>query len=262
MGFPHSVHRKRFLGACLLSFLLGTGAVVTSAQTTDEQARKDTEQAVETRQDTQKRQDGWSEEKSELVRRYRSAAANVKWLTERKAEETAQAQALDDRVAELQRRLGEADRLEGSMQDTLMVIFHRLEDSVAAGLPFLPEERSRRLLSVEDELLRPDVTSAEKMRRLLETLQVEAGYASTVEVYQDKLEVGGEEIHADVLRIGRVTLFWRTPDGKRVGGYDPALGLWTELDGGAKRRIGMAMEMAARMRPVALIDLPLGRIGQ
>ena len=262
MGFPHSMLQKRFLGACLLSIILGTGAALTSAQTTDEQAREDTEQAVDTRQGTQRRQDEWAEEKSGLVRRYKSATASVKWLQDRKTEETAQARALDDRVAELQRRLGEADRLESSMQDTLMVIFHRLEDSVAASLPFLPEERTRRLVSVESELLRPDVTSAEKLRRLLETLQVEAGYASTVEVYQDKLEIDGEQIHADVLRIGRVTVFWRTPDGKRVGGFDPVLGRWTELDGGAKRRIGLAMEMAARMRPVELIDLPLGRIGQ
>lgn len=262
MGFPHRVRHKRFLGACLLSIILGTGAALTSAQTTDEQAREDTEQAIDTRQDTQRRQDEWSDEKSDLVRRYKSATASVKWLQERKDEETAQARALDDRVAELQRRLGEADRLEGSMQDTLMVIFHRLENSVAAGLPFLPEERTRRLVSVEEELLRPDVTSAEKLRRLLETLQVEAGYASSVEVYQDKFEIEGEQIHADVLRIGRVALFWRTPDGKRVGGFDPALGRWTELEGGDKRRIGLAMEMAARMRPVDLIDLPLGRIGQ
>lgn len=262
MGFPNSVRRKRYFGAGLVALVLGAGAILASAQTSEEQVRGDTEQAVETRQDTQRRQDEWSEEKSELVRRYRAASANVKWLTGRKAEETAQAQALDDRVAELQRRLGEADRLEGSMQDTLMVIFHRLEESVAASQPFLPEERGRRLIALEEELLRPDVTSAEKMRRLLEAMQVEAGYASTVEVYQDKLEVGGEEIHADVLRIGRVTLFWRTPDGERVGGFDPAAGRWIEMDSGARRRIDLAMEMASRMRPIELIDLPLGRIGQ
>jgi hypothetical protein len=39
-------------------------------------------------------------------------------------------------------------------------------------------------------------------------------------------------------------------------------GRWTELPGRAKRRIQLAMEMATRMRPVELIDLPLGRIGQ
>jgi len=258
--------KKHVLGVGVLSILLGGWAVAAPAQTEGDQsgqeARRDTEQAIDTRQETQQLQDEWSEEKTDLVHRFRSATAGVRWLRERKTEESAKARALDDRVAELQRRLGEADRLEGSMQDTLMVIFHRLEESVAESLPFLPEERSLRLASVGDELVRPDVTSAEKLRRLLEALQVEAGYASAVEVYQDMIEIEGEQIHADVLRIGRVALFWRTPDGDRVGNFDPSVGRWTELPGRAKRRIELAMEMATRMRPVELIDLPLGRIGQ
>ena len=47
-----------------------------------------------------------------------------------------------------------------------------------------------------------------------------------------------------------------------VGHFDPATGLWAELPGGVKRRIMLAMDMAERMRPVELIDLPLGRIEQ
>ena len=273
MGLSNSVRwlqvkkhvRKHVLGAGVLSILLGGWAAAAPAQTEGDPrqaAGRDIEQAIDTRQETQQRQDEWSEEKADLVRRFRSATAGVQWLRERKVEESAKARALDDRVAELRRRLGEADRLEDSMQDTLMVIFYRLEESVAGSLPFLPEERNLRLASVGDELVRPDVTSAEKLRRLLEALQVEAGYASTVEVYQDMIEIQGEQIHADVLRIGRVALFWRTPDGDRVGSFDLSADRWIELPGGAKRRIGLAMEMAARMRPVELIDLPLGRIGQ
>jgi len=262
MGSSIYQRRQLLVGAGLTAILLWGFAAAASAQTDGDQARKETEQAIDTRRETQTRQDQWAEEKADLAGRFRSAEAGVRWLQERTAEETAKAQALDARVAELRRRLGEADRLEGSMQDTLMVIFRRLEDSVAAGLPFLPQERNRRLASLKDELVRPDVASAEKLRRLLESLQVEAGYASTVEVYQDMIEVAGEQIHADVLRVGRVALFWRTPDGDRVGHFDPAAGRWAELPGSAKRRIGWAMEMASRMRPIELIDLPLGRIGQ
>lgn len=268
LGRMHVRRCGRFhvLGAGALLLLAGGWVAAVPAQTEQEDpdgdARGDTEQAIDTRRQTQQQQDEWADEKADLARRFKSASASVQWLTERKAEESAKAQALDDRVGELQRRLGEADRLEGSMQDSLMVIFHRLEESVAESLPFLPEERSLRLISVGDELVRPDMTSAEKLRRLLEALQVEAGYASSVEVYQDMIEIENEQIHVDVLRLGRMALFWRTPDGDRVGHFDPAVGRWSELPGSAKRRIGLAMEMAARMRPVELIDLPLGRIGQ
>ncbi len=223
-------------------------------------ARQATDEAIATRQETQQQKDTWSDERAALVARYRTAKSSVAWLSGRKNEEQARATALAARVAELGRRLAEADRLESSMQDTLLVIFNRLDQSVKHSSPFLPEERRLRLESLSGELVRPDVASGEKLRRLLEALQVEAGYAATVEVYQDGITVDGEELHADILRLGRVALFWRTPDGDRVGSYDQAAGRWTELPGRENRNIALAMEMATRMRPVEITDLPLGRI--
>lgn len=218
------------------------------------------EQTVSNRQATQQQKNDWADEKAELVRRYRAAKANVAWLAERKAAETVRAESLDKVLDELSRRLGEADRLEGSLQDTLLVLQGRLAASVAMGLPFLAEERQTRLSLVEAELARPDVDSAEKLRRLLEALQIEAGFASSIEVYQAEIAVGGQNMFADILRLGRLALFWRTPDGSRVGQYDQATGQWSELPGSQKRSISLAMEMATRMRPFEVIELPLGRI--
>ena len=216
--------------------------------------------AVSTRQDTQLRLDDWAEEKAGLTSRYRSALAGVEWLGRRKSEETEKLDALEARIAEMSRRLSEAQRLESSIQDSLMVILVKLEDSVRHGLPFLPRERALRLGSVRQDLIQPHIPPAEKLRRLLEALQIEAGYASTVEVYQDRIGIDGQEVHADILRLGRLSLFWRTPDGDRVGHFDRAQGRWIELSGGYERAIARAMEMATRMRPMELIDLPLGRI--
>ena len=136
----------------------------------------------------------------------------------------------------------------------------RLEESVATSLPFLPAERELRLASLSSELVRPDVASGEKLRRLMEALQVEASYGASVEVYQDQISLAGVDLNADVLRLGRVALFWSTPDGSRVGTYDQATNQWTELSDGENRTIAMAMEMATRQRPMELIAMPLGRI--
>jgi len=210
--------------------------------------------------DSEPQKDAWSDEKAALVARYRAAKTSVAWLSDRKATEQARATAIEARVAELGRRLDEADRLESSMQDTLLVIFNRFDQSVQQSPPFLSEERRLRLESLVAELVRPEVASGEKLRRLLEALQVEAGYAATVEVYQDGITVDGEELYADILRLGRVALFWRTPDGDRVGTYDQAAGRWAALPDRENRNIALAMEMATRMRPVEITDLPLGRI--
>ena len=227
-----------------------------------DQARDATGEAIDTRQQTQQQQDAWSDEEAALNARYRAAKANVAWPAERKVEEEARVAAIEARVNELGRRLDEAVRLEDSLQDTLLVIFDRLATGVDRSLPFLPAEREQRLASLSDELVQPDVPAGEKLRRLLEALQVETGYASSVEVYQDQIAVDGEDIFADILRLGRVALFWRTPDGERVGTFDQGDDRWTELPGSHKRNLGLAVEMATRRRPIELIELPLGRVGQ
>ena len=217
-------------------------------------------EALDSRRQTQQQLDDWSAEKAELVRRFRAAQGSVAWLEERRDEETARARAVEARVAELRRRLDEAQRLEESIADTLATILDRLDGSVERSLPFLPQERELRLGLLRQELVQPDVTAAEKLRRVLEALQVEAGYGGTVEIYQDQITVAGEDLHVDILRLGRLALFWRTPDLRRVGHYDPAQAAWTELDGSYGRPVGLAMEMAARIRPTEVIALPIGRI--
>jgi len=220
------------------------------------------QKTVDQRQETQQTEDAWSDEKAELVRRHRASEATVQWLRKQHEEESARDAALTSHVMELQRRLVEAGRLEASIQDTLTTIVSYLENSINEGLPFLPVERQMRLETVKSDLVQPDSSAAEKLRRVLEALQVEASYGTTVEVYQEGINVEGQDVHVDILRLGRLSLFWRTPNGDRAGIYDPSVGQWVELPGSANRSIGVAMEMASRMRPVSLIDLPLGRIGQ
>ena len=74
------------------------------------------------------------------------------------------------------------------------------------------------------------------------------------------IEVAASPVHVDVLRIGRLAMFWRSPDGSRIGTWDPAQAAWIELPGKYDRVVSRSMEMASRMRPTELVSLPLGRI--
>jgi hypothetical protein len=236
------------------------GAVAAYAQADSDDLGQTVDGTIEIEQGTQGKQDAWADEKAELQARYRTAKANVGYLTERRNGEAEKAAALQERVAELQRRLEESKRLQESLEDTLSSILQRLEDWIDRDLPFLPAERSARLDLLREELARPDISGADKLRRLLEALQIEAAYGGTVEVYQDQIKLGAEELFVDILRLGRISVFWRTPDGERVGEFDRAQREWMELPGKYRRAIGVALDMAARIRPVELIGLPLGRI--
>lgn len=251
--------RMTILALSLLFSAVGIGL----AQSDQPEAREVAETVdgtVEIQKQTQQQQEDWADERAELLSRYNEATASVQYLTDRVALASDRSAALDARIAELRRRLEESGRLAESVQDTMNSVLNRLEEWIARDLPFLPVERMDRLGSLREEIARPDVASAEKLRRLLEALQVEAGYGSTIEVYQDQIDLGGEPLFVDILRLGRMSLFWRTSDGQRVGEFDHGTKQWVELPGKYDRNIMLAMEMATRIRPVELIDLPLGRI--
>jgi len=216
--------------------------------------------AVEIRKNTQEQKDEWAQERAQLVARYRSLKASVAYLEDRKQLEVERANELQADVDEYARRLQESQRFESGLQDTLLALFDYLETHVQTSLPFLEEERTQRLAAVHTELVRVDVEPAEKLRRILEALLIEAQYGGGFEVYPDDIGVGEEVLAVDMLRLGRLALFWRTPDGSRGGDFDQATGAWSELDGSARRSVNAAFDMAMRRRQHEVIPLPLGRI--
>jgi len=224
----------------MLVLLLTTGT--SWAQSAADQVTETTTQALETRQGSQAQLDEWAAERAALKNRWDVARAQVAYLEQRAALER-------DRVL----------ALEASLEDTLLVILGRLEDAVAADLPFLAAERDQRLISVRSELSDPGATASDKLRRVLEALLIEARYGGTFEVYQDRIEVAGEELTGDLLHVGRLGLFWLTPDQVRGGVWDPGTGAFVELEGGELDAIRRAGEMATRRRPVGVLGLPLGR---
>jgi hypothetical protein len=252
---------KRIIWRVALAGTLGAVLAAGPLRSQDAKQLSDTvNQTVETHQQTQKKQDAWAEEKADFAARYRSARAQVDYLEKRKAFEEKELKALDDGIAELERRMVESVRLNDSLEDSLNAVMGRLENWLSHDVPFLMEERTARLAGVRETIAKPDVTGAEKLRRVLEALQVEANYGNVVDVSQERLKIGNEEIQADVIRVGRVSVFWRSPDGKRVGEYDRGAGRWIELDSKYARAIGDTREMVLRLRSTRVIALPLGRI--
>lgn len=244
-----------------LAIAFVTALPVATARAQDAAQLSETvKKTVETHQQTQKKQQEWANEQAELTARLKAARAQVDFFEKKKALEDKEVAALDKGVAELERRMVESVRLNESLLDTLNSVVARLEVFVESDLPFLMQERRARIAGVKDALARPDFTGAEKLRRVLEALQVEANYGNVAEVYQEKIMVNDEEVFADMVRIGRVSVYWLTPDGERVGEYDRAQAKWVEMDHKHVHTINVTREMALRLRSVEVVSLPLGRI--
>lgn len=220
--------------------------------------------AIEIHRQIQKQEDQWADERSELKMRYQRLQAEETTLARKKEILEDRVDAMISRQREAERKIVEAGRIGENLQAHLESVVARLEENIARDLPFLTEERSGRIGEIKKLLAQPETSLAEKCRRVMEALKVEAEYGHTVEVYQEIIEIDGrtsdQPVMADILRVGRLAIFWRTPDGGTVGHWDRTTGKWTTLPKACRRHINDAAEMALRQRTVDMVKLPLGRI--
>ena len=230
------------------------------AGTEADQIQKRVVQAIEIGQQTQKKEDEWAGKKAELMARYRSLKANQDYLEKLKLKTERSLSSQKARLAEFERKIKESARIREELQSYLESVVAQLEEFIKKDFPFLLKERATRLASIKETLTRPDKPAAEKYRRAMEALQIEAEYGRTVEVYQDTIDLNGQSVLMDILRLGRLSLFYQTPDGKMVGHYDRAAGRWVSLPSRYRREINNAVDMARRERTIDLVRLPIGRI--
>ncbi|RLB21121.1 MAG: DUF3450 domain-containing protein [Deltaproteobacteria bacterium] len=244
----------------LLSLLLFIMAVPVRGETEAERIKKKVTKTIDIRRQTQKKEDKWASQKAELKAEYQSLKSRLEQLKKQK-EKTQKILALQKgRVEELKRKLTESVKVRDELYSHMDGWVMRLETWISRDLPFLPEERKKRLASIKEMMADPGIESAEKFRRVMEALQVETEYGSTVEVYQDTIKVNGQPTLVNIFRLGRLTLFYQTPDRKDVGCYNRATGKWEALPGKYRHDIDLAVEMASKQRPIDLIKLPIGRI--
>ena len=120
-------------------------------------------------------------------------------------------------LASLDDQIGKVTQVGREVTPLMLRMVDALVSFVEADVPMLVSERENRLANLVELMDRADVEDSEKYRRIMEAYQIENEYGRTIEVYQDTLNIDGEERTLDFLRVGRVALLYQTLDGEEVG---------------------------------------------
>lgn len=227
------------------------------------QAGQHVEKAIKIQQKTHKDRTKWEAEKADLVLRY-ERLLHQKQILEKENTALAERQTSQETLnRELTRQKRESARVREELAPFIHSIYERLETLLVNDPPFLKDERTARLANLEKIMDDPDITIAEKYRKVMEALFVEAEYGSTIEVYQDKIlleSAGQEETLGHIFRLGRVSLFFLSLDQADCGVFNPGTGEWQTLPDSSLPAIRSAVEIGSKRRPVELLPLPIGRI--
>jgi len=132
-----------------------------------------------------------------------------------------------------------------------------IEQSVKLDVPFLMDERTERIETLHDIMERSDVSVAEKFRKVMEAYQIENDYGSSAEWYRQTLTLeDGTTRDYNVLRIGRIGLYFQSDDTKITGRWDNDARAWV-IDNGARNEVRKGLRMAKQLIAPELILIPV-----
>lgn len=137
----------------------------------------------------------------------------------------------------------------------------KMKDSLAEfvnlDLPFLQEERQKRLKNLDELFVKSGVSVSEKYRKVLEAYLVESEYGQTLEAYKDSLDLDGTKVTVDFLKVGRIGLYYLTKDGKKGGVWNPESQGWISLTSSQRNHVKGALKVALKQTSPSLLTLPV-----
>lgn len=203
----------------------------------------------------------WESERRELLAQIQEARRQLRWTIHQTGKYAAYIENQQEVLDELRRRKAEVETMEMDLSPFLDEVLDRLTTFIDKDLPFLPEERKKRLAALEETLDDYHSPLSQKTQRVLEALRIETEYGTSVETGSTVIELSDGPARVDLFRLGRTALYYRTPDGGRCGWFNRDTASWEPLPDRFSREIQRAMAVAEKQRTPELLDLPVGRPG-
>ena len=161
------------------------------------------------------------------------------------------------RMEQLTTAIDEVGVISRQIVPSMTRMIDSLKVFVDLDVPFLMEERRDRIAKLDALMTDPTVNDAEKFRKVTEAYQIENDYGRTIEAYTGDIEIDGQNVQVEFLRIGRVGFMYQTVDGASSGVWDQQARRWEEADA-YKNEIRAGLKIAKKQVAPDLLLLPVG----
>jgi hypothetical protein len=250
-GFA-TAHRLALLAALVPAVLAApAGAQQQVTEALQAQVQNDKAQAQ-----AQKQINDLKEKTQDAAGRYAQAMADADSLERYNKQLDSQVKSQESEMASIERQLTEIETTNREVQPLMQQMLDTLEQFVKLDVPFFLEERTARVQGLKDMMARADVTISEKYRRILEAYQIELEYGRTLDAYEGRLGTGADARTVEFVRLGRVSLMYRTLDGSEVGYWDADQKKWVP-DASYRDDIQQALRVARGQGAKELLTVPV-----
>ncbi|MEJ2514306.1 MAG: DUF3450 domain-containing protein [Gammaproteobacteria bacterium] len=239
-----------------IALLLALTAAPAWSQSGLEPAIQAGKQRIRAAQAAQDQIDALSDEIRSSVDEYRALQKEIEGLEIYTAQLSRQIESQQEEVGQLEESIDNVTLVERQITPLMLRMIDALEQFVALDMPFLQDERRARVGGLQELVDRADVTVAEKFRNVLEAYLQELEYGRTIEAWRGTVQVNGGQQEVDLLRIGRVGMFYRSLDGRTGGVWDANTRDWIDADAGTRIQIDRGLRIARQQAAPDLLRLP------
>ncbi len=248
---------KTLLLATALGMMLGVGAQAAGNQQKLKSAVGVQESAEKAAAASQKKIDSIADQTERMLTEYKLVMRQYDALKGYNDQVARIVKSQNEELAGIEQQLLEIDTTNQGVIPLMERMVDTLEKFVALDVPFLLDERHKRVKELKELLDRADVTVSEKYRRIMEAYQVEMEYGRTIEAYTGDLTTNGKKRSVDFLRIGRMTFMYQTLDKKETAVWDNKKRAWQVLGEEYRKPTMLGLRIARKQAPPDLIKLPV-----
>ena len=205
---------------------------------------------------SQERVNELDDETQRLLVQYRTALGEADSIRQYSEQLRLQVQSQEEDIASIERQLAEVETTAREVMPLTQKMLDTLGEFVELDVPFLIDERRKRIAGLRDIMNRADVSLSEKYRRVVEAYQIEMEYGRTLEAYDGRIGEGDDARTVQFLRIGRVALMYQTLDEKETGYWDQNARTWA-VDNDYRHAFKHGMGVAKKLTAPDLIVAPI-----
>lgn len=207
--------------------------------------------------ESQARIDANSEQTRSMLEEYRAVQESLIAVRAQNAQLQRSLNEQRQELVSLDQQVAQVAKVRLELRPMLARMVKALDDFVALDLPFLPKERRARSQALHALLDSGKAPVATQARRIFEAYMVEMAYGQSLEAYEDQIELDDEIVAVQLLRVGRVGLYYLSMDGERAGYYDQPKQRFVSLDADMVPGIQQAILVAQKRLPPQLITVPV-----
>jgi hypothetical protein len=240
----------------LVASMIAVSTMSVSASTLDSALDKGVER-IEGAQKAQYAIDNVDNQTRSAEREYRGVLKEVEGLTVYIEQLNKQLSAQDTEMVQIEYSIRQVTLIERQITPLMLRMIEAIDLFVMADVPFLKNERIERVEKLKSMMGRSDVTIAEKYRKVMKAYQTEMDYGRTIESYRGEIEIAGTMREVDFLRTGRISLVFKTLDGKELGVWNNKTKSFENLDPVYKSNVLKGIRIAREQTAPGLIKIPV-----